>query len=36
LHVTRHRIFTAHTSSLPGGGDRNERVPNGYTGFSSI
>jgi hypothetical protein len=36
LHVTRHRIFTAHTRSLPAGSDRNERVPNGCTGFSSI
>lgn len=36
LYVTRHRIVTVHIRSLPTGCDRNGRVPDGCTGFSSI
>ena len=36
LYATHHRIVTAHSSSIPNGCDKKERVPNGCTGFSSI
>ena len=36
LYATRHRIVTAHAQDVPDGYDRNERVPDGCTGFPSI
>ena len=36
LYATRHRIVTGHARSVPRGSDRDGRVPDGCTGFSSI
>lgn len=36
LYATRHRIVTAHASYVPVRHDKNGRVPDGCTGFSSI
>lgn len=36
LYATRHRIVTAHNPDVPERYDRNERVPDGCTGFPSI